>query len=149
MLIACRICASAICPIRHFAMTGIDTACWIPLIIFGSLIRATPPAARISAGIRSNAMTAHAPASSAIFACSGVVTSIITPPLSICAKLRFKVILSSIFSLSILFLILYFPFSIFLLKHISPTPGWGRGRGGAFRSFGLSCIRLAISPRCS
>ena len=53
------------------------------LIIFGSLIRATPPAALISAGIRSSAITAHAPAASAIRACSGVVTSIITPPFSI------------------------------------------------------------------
>ena len=53
------------------------------LIIFGSLIRATPPAALMSAGIRSSAITAHAPAASAIRACSGVVTSIITPPFSI------------------------------------------------------------------
>ena len=41
------------------------------------------PAARMSAGIRSKAITAHAPAASAILACSGVVTSMITPPLSI------------------------------------------------------------------
>ena len=54
----------------------------------GSLIRETPPAARMSAGMRSSAITAHAPASCAIFACSGVVTSMITPPLSIWARLR-------------------------------------------------------------
>src|SRR5690606_8866091 len=36
-----------------------------------------------------SAMTATAPASSAIFACSGVVTSIMTPPLSDSAMLRF------------------------------------------------------------
>src|SRR5713226_9337084 len=54
----------------------------------GSLIRATPPCARISAGTRSNAMTAEAPASSAIRACSALTTSQITPPLSISGKLR-------------------------------------------------------------
>ena len=32
----------------------------------GSLMRLTPPAARMSAGMRSSAMTAHAPASSAM-----------------------------------------------------------------------------------
>lgn len=40
---------------------------------------------------------AHAPAFSAILACYGVVTSIITPPFSICARLRFSSCLSSIF----------------------------------------------------
>ncbi len=79
---------------RHFAMTGIETAAWMPLIIAGSLMRETPPAARMSAGMRSSAITAHAPAASAIFACSGVVTSMITPPLSICARLRFSSCLS-------------------------------------------------------
>ena len=54
------------------------------------IMRDTPPAARMSAGIRSSAMTAHAPACSAILACSGVVTSIITPPLSICANSLFN-----------------------------------------------------------
>ena len=47
-------------------MTGMDTASWMPLIIFGSLMRETPPAARMSAGMRSSAMTAQAPASSAM-----------------------------------------------------------------------------------
>src|SRR5256885_10236422 len=42
----------------------------------------------MSAGTRSSAMTATAPASSAIFACSGVTTSMITPPLSISAMPR-------------------------------------------------------------
>ena len=46
-------------------------------------MRATPPAARMSAGTRSSAITATAPASSAILACSGVTTSMMTPPLSI------------------------------------------------------------------
>src|SRR5690348_2817524 len=55
-------------------------------IMSGSLIRATPPWARMSAGTRSSAMTAAAPASSAIFACSGVTTSMMTPPLSISAR---------------------------------------------------------------
>ena len=49
-------------------------------------MRATPPCARMSAGTRSSAITATAPASSAIIACSGVTTSMITPPFSICAS---------------------------------------------------------------
>src|SRR5512134_3231738 len=60
----------------------------IPSIMSGSLIRETPPWARMSAGTRSRAMTATAPASSAIFACSGVTTSMMTPPLSISAMPR-------------------------------------------------------------
>src|SRR5215207_2052320 len=62
------------------------TASWICLITAGFDIRATPPCARISAGTRSSAITATAPASSAIFAWSAVVTSMITPPLSISAS---------------------------------------------------------------
>src|SRR5262245_46960601 len=69
-------------------MTGMDTASMIPWIMSGSLIRATPPWTRMSAGTRSRAMTATAPASSAIFAWSGVTTSMITPPLSISAMPR-------------------------------------------------------------
>src|SRR4051794_5147742 len=42
----------------------------------------------MSAGTRSRAITATAPASSAIFACSGVTTSMITPPLSMSARPR-------------------------------------------------------------
>ena len=49
-------------------------------------MRATPPAARMSAGTRSSAITATAPASSAILAWSGVTTSMMTPPLSIWAR---------------------------------------------------------------
>lgn len=60
----------------------------MPSIMSGSLMRDTPPCARMSAGTRSRAMTATAPASSAIFACSGVTTSMITPPLSISAMPR-------------------------------------------------------------
>src|SRR5579875_134010 len=67
-------------------MTGIVTAAWISRISLGSLIRATPPAARMSAGTRSSAITAQAPASSAIRACSGVTTSMITPPFNISAR---------------------------------------------------------------
>lgn len=54
------------CPMRALAMTGIVTDSMISLIILVSLIRATPPWARMSAGTRSRAMTAEAPASSAI-----------------------------------------------------------------------------------
>src|SRR3954471_5324661 len=71
---------------RHLAMTGMVTASWISWILSGSDIRATPPSRRMSAGTRSSAMTAHAPASSAIFACSASTTSMITPPLSISAR---------------------------------------------------------------
>src|SRR3954471_13150435 len=71
---------------RHFAITGIVTASWISLTIAGSDMRATPPCARMSAGTRSSAITATAPASSAILACSALTTSMITPPLSISAR---------------------------------------------------------------
>src|SRR5229473_4453320 len=77
--------ASAKWPVRHLAITGTETALMIWSIMSGSLIRATPPSALMSAGTRSSAMTATAPASSAIFACSGVTTSMITPPLSMSA----------------------------------------------------------------
>ena len=60
----------------------------MPSIMSGSLIREMPPSARMSAGTRSRAMTATAPASSAILACSGVTTSMITPPLSCSAMPR-------------------------------------------------------------
>ena len=81
--------------------TGMVTASWMPRIILGSLMRETPPAARISAGMRSRAITAQAPAASAIRACSGVVTSIITPPFSIWANWRFSsCLLVSIFVFS-------------------------------------------------
>jgi hypothetical protein len=66
-----------------------DTAAMMPSIMSGSLIRATPPSERMSAGTRSSAITATAPASSAILAWSGVTTSMITPPLSISAMPRF------------------------------------------------------------
>lgn len=56
-------------------MTGIETASMISLIMAGSDILATPPCTRISAGTRSRAMTAQAPASSAIRACSTLMTS--------------------------------------------------------------------------
>lgn len=42
----------------------------------------------MSAGTRSSAITATAPASSAILACSGVTTSMMTPPFSISAMPR-------------------------------------------------------------
>ena len=51
-------------------------------------MRATPPSRRMSVGTRSRAITATAPASSAILACSAVTTSMITPPRSISASPR-------------------------------------------------------------
>src|SRR3954452_4437829 len=71
---------------RALAITGIVTVSWMSRIISGSLMRATPPSRRMSAGTRSSAMTTTAPASSAIFACSAFTTSMITPPLSISAS---------------------------------------------------------------
>src|SRR5215210_8104224 len=71
---------------RALAMTGMVTAAWMPLIIAGSDMRATPPSRRMSAGTRSSAITATAPASSAIRACSALTTSMITPPFSISAR---------------------------------------------------------------
>ena len=44
---------------RALAMTGTVTASWMPWIMIGSLMRATPPSTRMSAGTRSSAMTAH------------------------------------------------------------------------------------------
>src|SRR5947209_228698 len=85
---ASRIWASAKWPMRAFAITGTVTAALMPSIMAGSLMRATPPSRRMSAGTRSRAMTATAPASSAILACSGVTTSMITPPRSISARPR-------------------------------------------------------------
>src|SRR5437762_14355628 len=67
-------------------MTGIVTAAMIDLMSSGSDMRATPPSLRMSAGTRSSAITAHAPASWAMRACSAVTTSMITPPLSIWAR---------------------------------------------------------------
>jgi hypothetical protein len=69
-------------------MTGMETAPMMPWTMSGSLIRAMPPWARMSAGTRSRAMTATAPASSAIRACSGVTTSMMTPPFSCSAMPR-------------------------------------------------------------
>ena len=53
-------------------------------------MRATPPSLRISEGTRSSAITADAPASSAILACSALVTSMMTPPFSISARPTFN-----------------------------------------------------------
>src|SRR5579859_4957079 len=71
---------------RHLAITGIETVSMISRIFFGDAMRATPPCARICAGTRSNAITAAAPAFSAISAWRASVTSMITPPLSISAS---------------------------------------------------------------
>src|SRR6266566_1074907 len=71
---------------RHLAITGIDTVAMISRIFLGEAMRATPPSARICAGTRSRAITATAPAFSAMEACSALVTSMMTPPLSISAR---------------------------------------------------------------
>src|SRR5258708_7269861 len=74
---------------RALAITGMVTAAMISLISPTSLMRATPPSRRMSAGTRSRAITATAPASSAILACSALTTSMMTPPRSISARPRF------------------------------------------------------------
>src|SRR5580765_2916198 len=71
---------------RHLAITGIETAAIISRIFLGLAMRATPPSARICAGTRSRAITETAPAFSAMTACSALVTSMMTPPLSISAR---------------------------------------------------------------
>ena len=98
---------------RAFAITGIETASRIPLIMSGSLMRATPPSRRISDGTRSNAITATAPASSAIFASAGVTTSMITPPLSIWARPLFVAQVD---------VLARFGAGMPVFSHIAPTP---------------------------
>ena len=71
---------------RALAITGIVTASWISSIFAGRTCAPRRRRARMSAGTRSSAITATAPASSAIFACSALTTSMITPPLSISAR---------------------------------------------------------------
>src|SRR5512144_2198553 len=85
-----RICASTKWPMRHLAITGMVTAFWISLILVTGDMRATPPSLRMSDGTRSSAITATAPASSAILACSALVTSMMTPPFSISASPTFS-----------------------------------------------------------
>src|SRR5438046_3371807 len=75
---------------RHLAITGMETAAMISRIFLGEAMRATPPSARICAGTRSRAMTETAPAFSAMRACSALVTSMMTPPLSISARPVFR-----------------------------------------------------------
>jgi hypothetical protein len=53
---------------RALAITGTETVFMISSTLVASAMRATPPSARMSAGTRSSAITAHAPASSAILA---------------------------------------------------------------------------------
>src|SRR5713226_3203394 len=86
---ACSTSASAKCPMRTLAITGIVTVAMISRITLIDAMRATPPSLRMSEGTRSSAITAHAPAFSAILACSAFVTSMITPPLSISARPTF------------------------------------------------------------
>src|SRR5271165_6321355 len=82
-------------PMRAFAITGMLTVFMISRILLMGAMRATPPSRRMSEGTRSRAMTAVAPAFSAMTACSALVTSIMTPPFSISAKPVFGRKLSS------------------------------------------------------
>src|SRR5579872_2640399 len=76
-------------PMRALAITGMETVSMISRMMRMDAMRATPPSLRMSDGTRSSAMTAEAPALSAILACSTLVTSIMTPPLSISARPTF------------------------------------------------------------
>src|SRR5579862_8755627 len=75
---------------RALAITGIETVFMISRMMRMDAMRATPPSLRMSEGTRSSAITAHAPAFSAILACSTLVTSIMTPPFSISARPAFN-----------------------------------------------------------
>src|SRR5258706_9741699 len=86
---ACKTSASVKWPMRTLAITGMVTVFMISRMILMDAMRATPPSLRMSDGTRSSAITAQAPAFSAICACSALVTSIITPPLSISARPTF------------------------------------------------------------
>src|SRR5271169_4871191 len=86
---AWRTSASEKWPMRTLAITGMVTVFMISRMTLIDAMRATPPSLRMSEGTRSSAITAQAPAFSAIFACSALVTSIITPPLSISARPTF------------------------------------------------------------
>src|SRR5215470_12175177 len=74
---------------RTLAITGIVTVFMISRMTLMAAMRATPPSLRMSEGTRSRAITAHAPAFSAMRACSALVTSMMTPPLSISASPTF------------------------------------------------------------
>mmetsp|Transcript_44009 Transcript_44009/g.115626 ORF Transcript_44009/g.115626 Transcript_44009/m.115626 type:complete len:284 (+) Transcript_44009:1049-1900(+) len=78
---------------RDLAMTGIEHEFMTSTIMAGSEERATPPSALMSAGMRSRAITATAPASSAMRACSPSTTSMITPPFWKTAKARLAAVL--------------------------------------------------------
>jgi len=69
-------------PMRALAMTGMVTAAMMALIMAGSDMRATPPSARMSAGIRSSAITAHAPARCAMIACEQFAVEVQGPDFS-------------------------------------------------------------------
>src|SRR5438552_12703527 len=108
---------------RALAMTGTVTATLIASIIEGSLMRATPPSRRMSAGTRSSAMTETAPASSAILACSGVTTSMITPPRSISARPRLTRSVPVVRS----------AMALMVVGGSGPASGVGRGHRGSRR----------------
>jgi len=73
----------------NFAITGMVTVRIISRITLMLAMRATPPSFRMSEGTRSRAITAQAPAFSAMRACSALVTSMMTPPFNISARPTF------------------------------------------------------------
>src|ERR1017187_9047521 len=83
---ASRMRASMKWPMRALAITGMVTVFMISSMMAMLAMRATPPSRRMSEGTRSRAMTADAPASSAILACWALVTSMMTPPFNISAR---------------------------------------------------------------
>src|SRR5277367_5151207 len=120
---------------RALAITGMLTVSMISRMMRGEAMRATPPSLRMSEGTRSRAITAQAPAFSAMRACSAVVTSMMTPPLSISARptfTRHSLEPLAPFALPFTFLLSMFDLLLFniLLKVVnSRNLFWRQGRG--------------------
>src|SRR5437016_9415356 len=122
---------------RHLAITGMVTAPMIDLMSWGSDIRETPPSLRMSAGTRSSAITAQAPASSATFACSGVTTSMMTPPFNIsaCPDLTLKVPLTAPFPVLSVITAEFYAWIFLSPEHFGPLPAGQSGPGSGHVGF--------------
>src|SRR6185295_5045023 len=117
-------------PMRAFAITGMLTVCMISRIFEIGAMRATPPSLRMSAGTRSRAITAVAPAFSAICACAALVTSMMTPPFNISASPTFTRNVSSRY------------ITLLVLNH----RGCGLDIAGAPQPFQFACENISERP---
>ena len=129
---------------RHLAITGMETAAMISRIFLGEAMRATPPSARICAGTRSSAITATAPAFSAITACSALVTSMMTPPFSISARPVFRrrlVDLPLLFDMGPLFYAGLEPVCCYTLSRARARSGTAEAMPSQHHSRTSSCLR--------